>query len=202
MPLGAIFTDDSPIVVNQTSQPQQKAVPTPQAAPAVKKETAKPSQKSPSRPLPPLGLSVKPGANKAAAQKQNSTPIVADKKEEYNDAIVTQESMLKVWETFANQQEAFIKQTLNNADPTLKNGQEICITLENTFKEDKVNEIKTVLMPFLRRQLRNNQLTLSISITDDLVTTRAFTPKEKLELMMKENPALGKLIDTLGLEME
>lgn len=107
-----------------------------------------------------------------------------------------------VWEEFASRQDGFVQQTLMLANPEVKGESVIIINLENSFQAEKVNDVKPEMMPYLRSKLQNEDITLEVKISEALESSKAFTPKEKLELLMKDNPSLVKLVNVLGLEME
>lgn len=190
---------------------------TPVAAPkvdkpvsAVAKDKPKPAAKPVS--LPPLGLSVRVTPKPAAAPKPVveekkapvviEAPVVKTPQAVYGSQPVDVEKLRSVWMDFSNNQTSFLQQTLRSAIPDLKNDTIISITLDNSFQEEKVNSIRQQLLPYLRKTLNNNKLTLDVILTTGTQVSKAYTPKEKLMLMIKENPALGQLIETLALEMD
>ncbi len=155
--------------------------------------------------LPPLGVSIRKKTTVVAesAVQGEKTHTSNDENVAVSDQnYITESTLLKVWNTFANIQDTFTKQTLANSNPKLTDNSVIKITLENSFKEEKVKEVQSELMQYLRAQLKNPNLLLQIDVTELAVEKRAYTDREKLAVMLKENPALVKLIEVLGLEME
>lgn len=160
--------------------------------------------KKKARPLPPLGVSVKLGTHRhreEEAKSHSHSPQTAPQAD-FQDRPLQQERLEKAWYSFAQKQDSFLQQTLSHSNPTIRGEHGIVIHLENAFQEEKLNEIRQELIPFLRFELKHHQLELIVEIPQEDEHSRAFTPKEKLELLMKKNPSLAKLIDTLDLEME
>lgn len=146
-------------------------------------------------------MSVRFGAKKQADTDQKVEKVV-EESASYGNAPLQQKQLNTVWEEYAEQQEGFVKQTLMLANPEVKGDTVIGILLENSFQAEKVMDVKSAMMPYLRNKLNNDSITLDVKISAALESNKAFTPKEKLERLMKDNPALVKLIDTLALEME
>ena len=57
------------------------------------------------------------------------------------------------------------------------------------------------LMEFMRRNLKNHDLTLHISVNEEIATKHAYTDEEKLIKLIDKNPALKLLKDTFNLEI-
>lgn len=206
-PLAPIFEDITPIATPNT--PAAKATPTP-------KVEEKPAPKPVEKKLPPpgkamslggLGISVRPkaGATPKPEVKVDNTPTKAVEEKPapvYTNDSLSPESLRSKWLEFANGQGNMLKQTLGATIPSLVNDKEIKITLHNAFQKEKVNEVAPALIAYLRKVFSNNDLTLSIIVSETIAGAKAFTPKEKMTQMIKANPALGNLIEAFGLEME
>ncbi len=163
----------------------------------VKIEPSKPKNK---KPLPRLGVSIKLG-NRNVSQESGDEGV-ASPAASYGQDTIDVSKLEKAWQEFARKQEKFIQQTLQNAHPHVQESNRLVITLENIFQRDKINDIKSDLMPYLRAELHNDDLALEIIVSEDVETHKAYTPREKLEEMMKDNPALVKLIKEFDLELE
>ena len=202
--MAPIFDNSTPIPVTKTSsQTSAPASPARAAEPVKKAEPAKPKVAK-TRTLPPLGMSVRFGAKKEIKKEPavEQKPQVVEETPAYGNQPVNPAELNKAWEDFAKGQETFVKQTLTRSNPVLKDGTVVHFLVENSFQEDKVNDVKPVLMPYLRDRLNNQAITVVAEVSASLESTKAFTPKEKLERMMKDNPALVKLVKTLDLQMD
>ena len=57
------------------------------------------------------------------------------------------------------------------------------------------------LMEFMRRHLKNHDLSLHISVNEEIASKHAYTDEEKLIKLMDKNPSLKLLKDTFNLEI-
>lgn len=57
------------------------------------------------------------------------------------------------------------------------------------------------LMNYLRKAVKNYELTLEIEVNEEAATRRAYTPQEKYEKLREKNPLLDTLKDTFDLEL-
>lgn len=79
-------------------------------------------------------------------------------------------------------------------------GEMITVELTNPVEVDGLEKIKAELLTFIRNKFQNNAIQLQHKVNIEKAAERPYTPKEKFEAMMKENPLLGKLKDTFGLD--
>lgn len=79
-------------------------------------------------------------------------------------------------------------------------GEMITVELTNPVEVDGLEKIKAELLTFIRNKFQNNAIQLQHNVNIEKAAERPYTPKEKFEAMMKENPLLGKLKDTFGLD--
>ena len=70
----------------------------------------------------------------------------------------------------------------------------------NTIKTE-VERARHKLLGFLREQLSNYNIDLSIEVNEAEVKRYAYTPKEKYEKLMEKNPLLDKLRQEFDLEI-
>lgn len=195
----------SPIKKAQVSVSEvKKEVSSAKVTPDPKAQPAKPQRPAV---LPPLGVSIKrttptPSVKKASIVPNTTTTSTPVRETVQGNVPVDIARMRLVWIDFANKQTSSVSQTLRTAIPDLQNESEVLITLDNAFQHEKVMEIQSLLLSYLRENLRNEKITITINISENLKTTKAFTPKEKLQEMMKENKDLNNLITKLGLELE
>ncbi len=172
---------------------------TPPKLDVVKKKLPSLNKPYPKKKLPRLGVSIKGGSKKAENQlDEHPVEGVAPHLEQ----VVDQNELEIQWRTFARAQENFAEQTLLTVIPRLYNKTEIKVELDNAFQETTVNEMKQNLLPFLRKELRNSDLTLTTQVSAALESTRAFTPRERLKELIVENPDIDLLIKRFSLEVE
>ncbi|GAA5024271.1 hypothetical protein GCM10011506_07800 [Marivirga lumbricoides] len=81
-------------------------------------------------------------------------------------------------------------------------GNSIIIQLTNLLEVDAIEQIKADLINYLRGAFGIAELQLNHEVSAQNAIERPYTPKEKLEAMMKKNPALEKLKEKFGLDTD
>lgn len=76
----------------------------------------------------------------------------------------------------------------------------ITVELTNPVEVDGLEKVKADFLKYLRSKFQNNKISLQHKVNIQKAAERPYTPKEKFEAMLKENPLLGKLKDTFGLD--
>lgn len=80
-------------------------------------------------------------------------------------------------------------------------GTQLSIKLPNETMKEGVEKEKMALMSFLKRELRNTDITLHIKVDAEVAKRKAFTPLEKYQKLKEKNPLVDKLKDTFGLDI-
>jgi len=78
----------------------------------------------------------------------------------------------------------------------------ITVELKNPVEVDGIEKIKAEFLNFIRTTFKNKTIQLQHQVNIEKAAERPYTPKEKFEAMLKENPLLGKLKDTFGLDTD
>ncbi|HET8858422.1 hypothetical protein [Marivirga sp.] len=103
----------------------------------------------------------------------------------------------------------FIKK--NKVGPVVENslknsvkldGEMIVVELTNPVEVDGLERIKSDLLNSIRTKFQNSSIQLEHKVNKEKVADRPYTAKDKFEAMLKENPLLGKLRDTFGLDTD
>lgn len=76
------------------------------------------------------------------------------------------------------------------------------LVLDSAIQETEVNSTKASLLGYLRKQLNNYGIDLKTRINESAVEAKHLTNKDKFNLMVEKNPALGELRKRLGLDIE
>ena len=77
---------------------------------------------------------------------------------------------------------------LSNIAPILTTMPAFKIILRNTLQEKELNQQKTEILKFLRRQLANDDVRFDVEVDENKVERVAYSPQEKFNLMAKRNP--------------
>ncbi|MCF2602705.1 DNA polymerase III subunit gamma/tau [Parabacteroides distasonis] len=187
--------------VPPTVQPPSQAVPpTTSSRPVVTPTpTAAPSEKRISR---PMGLSLREmreGPSKPAMQSAPTATVREDL-----DTPFTEESLRTAWTAFAQriEKEVHLKHTMLNCEPKLLDPHLFEVVVHNPAQQDELLQKTLSILSFIRKQLRNSHVQLRVRIEEGNKKQIAVTSAEKFALLLKINPALGKLKEEFDLKLD
>ena len=174
-------------VQQQAPAPQAQPNPAPKAQPA---PTPAP-QRIPSAPVAGVPRSVAaPGA--PIPQPVAAPTASTDSKPAGQNSPFSREQLADAWEKLqshpafkANQR---LLAMLSNIAPILTTMPAFKIILRNTLQEKELNQQKTEILQFLRRQLANDDVRFDVEVDENKVERVAYSPQEKFNLMAKRNP--------------
>ena len=109
----------------------------------------------------------------------------------------SEEDMLKFWNEYVHKLESqgkkIMASNLQTDVPRLKNGYTIWIELPNETMKKEIEREQGPLLNFLKENLENHYLTLTITVNEEVSKKYAFTPEEKYEKLREKNPAIDIL---------
>ncbi|MGB1211681.1 MAG: DNA polymerase III subunit gamma/tau, partial [Lacinutrix venerupis] len=116
----------------------------------------------------------------------------------------SQDELTKVWNTFVTKIEAEGKMNLaailSIDKPTLK-GTTIHLTFPNATNKVEVERQSFDLLQFLRKTLKNYDISLGIDVNEEMQKKFAYTPDEKYEKLKEKNPNIELLRKTFDLDL-
>ena len=187
--------------VPPTAQPPSQAVPpTTSSRPVVTPTpTAAPSEKRISR---PMGLSLREMREGPSKPAMPSAPTATVR--ENLDTPFTEESLRTAWTQFAQsiKKEVHLKHTMLNCEPKLLDAHLFEVVVHNPAQQDELLQKTLSILPFIRRQLQNSHVQLRVRIEEGNQKQIAVTAAEKFALLLKINPALGKLKEEFDLKLD
>ena len=129
------------------------------------------------------------------------------KKEKRNEQVFSQEDLNEKWVQYANEKENVGKynllSVLRDKNAILKENFVVCITLDNKVQEKVLKDEKTKLLRYLKTQLENDSISLTIDVTPlKEEEMKAYTAEDKFKKMVKKNPDLLNLKDKFDLEID
>ena len=84
----------------------------------------------------------------------------------------------------------------------MKENFNVCITLDNKVQEEVLNDEKSKLLGYLKTQLENNSISLTVDVTPlKELEMKAYTSEDKFKKMVKK-PDLLNLKDKFDLEID
>ncbi|WP_298419616.1 DNA polymerase III subunit gamma/tau [uncultured Kordia sp.] len=129
---------------------------------------------------------------------------VVDKKDLPSDAF-TEERMLEVWNAYVDKLdrkgEKIMSSLLSTDIPKLKDTTTITIELPNDTMRIEIERAQYPLLEFVRKELNNYDVTLTIDVNELTEKKYAFTTRDKYEKLKEINPLVERLRKEFDLEI-
>ena len=204
----------SPIFSGATNTSAPRTVQQPIQSAAANTASLPTRQESASKSLPPtsstpskltgkaalkgLGISISSIGKKEVVEEKEQVAITEVLTETF-----TPVQLISAWKEFAGErlEEHHLRNTMTSCLPSLLNRDTFEVVVNNPMQEQRLIDSGTDILTHLRNTLQNTQIRMQIRISVDNEKKQAFTPIEKLNLMMEENESIRKLKDTFGLEI-
>jgi len=176
--------------VMSTHMPSSVPAPPPSTAPNPARRTAR-----------PMGISMKEiGVEKPKQQTvQQATTNVKEVVTPFDN-----DSLVREWDNYAAtiDKKVYLKNTMINCKPTLQENYYFEIAVHNPGQQEELINNAIHILPFLRQHLNNSRIQMRVRIVEGNEKHLAYTSTEKLELLMKINPTLGRLRDEFNLTLD
>ena len=116
----------------------------------------------------------------------------------------TQEQMIAAWNKYIRtiQGKNLLLNTMESCKPTLTDNFILVQKVDNNYQEKEMSNEAIPLVNFLRKELKNGQITLSIQLSEMTNIAKAMTPNERLKRMLQNHPALNDLREQFNLELD
>ena len=76
------------------------------------------------------------------------------------------------------------------------------LTVDNAIQADLIRERKSELLSVIRKALNNYRIDIETRIATKKRSEKAYLPTQKLEKLIKKNPAIESLQKKLGMDLE
>ena len=176
--------------VMSTHMPSSVPAPPPSTAPNPARKTAR-----------PMGISMKEiGVEKPKQQTvQQATTNVKEVVTPFDN-----DSLVREWDNYAAtiDKKVYLKDTMINCKPTLQENYYFEVAVHNPGQQEELINNAIHILPFLRQHLNNSRIQMRVRIVEGNEKHLAYTSTEKLELLMKINPTLGRLRDEFNLTLD
>ncbi|MDR2533488.1 MAG: DNA polymerase III subunit gamma/tau [Tannerellaceae bacterium] len=188
----------APAAVAPQTQPQA------QAAPAAQPQATQASPAAAQPAAAPRASSLLPNTSIKNIARTNEDTAPPDKPPaEESNAVTpfTEADLIKQWDAYASQigDNAYLKGAMANSKPVLLEKYLFEVPVYNTIQQDELLNESVKLLPYLRRELKNCKVQMSIRVSEASGKKKAYTPAEKFQHLYSVNPALGKLKDEFNL---
>ena len=188
----------APSVTAAAGAPQVMSTHMPSSVPAPPPSTAlNPARKT----ARPMGISMKEiGVEKPKQQTvQQATTNVKEVVTPFDN-----DSLVREWDNYAAtiDKKVYLKNTMINCKPTLQENYYFEVAVHNPGQQEELINNAIHILPFLRQHLNNSRIQMRVRIVEGNEKHLAYTSTEKLELLMKINPTLGRLRDEFNLTLD
>ena len=115
-----------------------------------------------------------------------------------------QDALNRTWRAMCNRMPAQMQglaTRLKNLSPEIADYPNIEVLVESRIMLEEINAIKSRIRATLIKELQNGNITLNIRLAKEEEIKPRMTPRNVLDNMKKEFPAIGKLVQTLGLDL-
>ena len=188
----------APSVTAEAGAPQVMSTHMPSSVPAPPPSTAPNSVRRTAR---PMGISMKEiGVEKPKQQTvQQATTNVKEVVTPFDN-----DSLVREWDNYAAtiDKKVYLKNTMINCKPTLQENYYFEVAVHNPGQQEELINNAIHILPFLRQHLTNSRIQMRVRIVEGNEKHLAYTSTEKLELLMKINPTLGRLRDEFNLTLD
>ena len=176
--------------VMSTHMPSSVPAPPPSTAPNPARKTAR-----------PMGISMKEIVVEKPKQQtvQQATTNVKEVVTPFDN-----DSLVREWDNYAAtiDKKVYLKNTMINCKPTLQENYYFEVAVHNPGQQEELINNAIHILPFLRQHLNNSRIQMRVRIVEGNEKHLAYTSTEKLELLMKINPNLGRLRDEFNLTLD
>lgn len=141
---------------------------------------------------------VKAENEKPSYFKEPEVETIGEKKE------FDQDALNRTWRAMCNRMPAQMQglaTRLKNLSPEIADYPNIEVLVESRIMLEEINAIKSRIRATLVKELQNGNITLNIRLAKEEEIKPRMTPRNVLDNMKKEFPAIGKLVQTLGLDL-
>jgi DNA polymerase III subunit gamma/tau len=143
---------------------------------------------------------------KSVTQSDKLASAIVTEVRKERTAEYTGEQLVEALNRFAElkkEDSALYYTALTTFKPVLSEGDVLQVTVGNTVLEKEFNERKNSLLEYLRDQVQNDRITLSVTVTDQPVENKKYlTDKEKMDIMESRNANVADLRNQLNLELD
>ena len=116
----------------------------------------------------------------------------------------SEEALIDAWKSYAEslKKEKLLQNTMSLYLPKKVNDVVFEVTVNTDMNKEYLENHLRSILDWLQDKLHNDFIEMKIIISETIVNKRPFTSHEIFEEMAKQNPALKKFTDELGLELK
>ena len=149
-----------------------------------------------------MGVSIASLVNKEEEEKAENKQEEAAGKPNGNNQF-TEDELVAAWLEYAEMltKEKLLKNTMSLCLPKMKGDTLFDVEVNTELNKQYFADHSRPILTFLREKLKNDDITMTLSIAEGNAIKRPVTSHEIFEEMVEKNPSLQKLSDEFGLEL-
>lgn len=121
------------------------------------------------------------------------------------DLPINEDGLRICWKQFATslpKEESAMAGRLMIIRPKLNDANSFSITIDNKIVAQELYNIKPRIEAYLRQQMQNSQISMSINLETSVTAHRIYSRVEQYQILEKQNPSLKKLKELFDLNLE
>ncbi|MEA5043991.1 MAG: DNA polymerase III subunit gamma/tau [Petrimonas sp.] len=140
-------------------------------------------------------------------EENQEKPDETDKPQEaesgQNNRLFTEEELQKAWQLFAENldEEKLLKNTMMLYKPKMLGNTVFEVEVNTEINKNYLDEYGSAILSYLRESLLNDDITMTIKISDAVAVKKPLTSREIFEELAQKNTSLQKLSDEFDLEL-
>ena len=115
----------------------------------------------------------------------------------------TVEDLQRAWVRFTQTipTETVLVNTMISCKPQMQSALHFEVVVDNQAQVKLVQEKAAYILPFLKQELKNTHISMSVRESARAEKQKAFSQREKLNMMAQKNPYIRQFADKFGLEL-
>lgn len=147
-----------------------------------------------------MGVSLSSISNK----KEEETSYSGTNMQQHNgNNLFSENELINAWKEYANNlnEEKLLKNTMTLYHPRMLSDTLFEVEVNTELNKQYLTDHSITLLSFLREKLKNDDITMTIRISEVNAIKKPLTSREIFDEMVQQNPSLQKLSDEFGLEL-
>ncbi len=149
-----------------------------------------------------MGVSIASIANKNIGKESIDNEATTPANGNGNNQF-TEQQLVDAWKEYAKHlnKEKLLKNTMSHYLPKMRDDNIFEVEVNTELNKQYINDNSVSILSFLRERLKNDDVSMTITIAEGNAIKKAVTSREIFDQMAEQNPSLQKLSDEFGLEL-
>ena len=129
--------------------------------------------------------------------------VTQEGRQEECSVVFSLEQLRRVWMEYTNTipTETILVSTMKSCSLELKENYKFKVVVTNADQQQRLNDRRDSLLPYLRSELRNTHIDMEIHVSAPIARQAIFSPLDKLNYMVSKNPNIVTLYKEFDLEI-